>query len=464
MKQRLYAGFWLTLLAMMLSGCVSRPVPQTPLADQSLMPERWQQPFVTGSTYQSLFDLVEDPQLEALVRLAMQQNAGLQQLALQLQEAGLLVEQQRAAKRPQVNAKLESARQNSPSDSGLKIANNYSLGLNVSWELDVWRRLADAEAAAQYDEAALLADYQAARNSLAGEVLRKAIMIVYLQNEVVIEQQRLANLTLNEKFIKDRYQAGLGNLADLEAARSAAERTAAEIASKQQLLAESERRLAQLMGDPLLKKRSLPETLPQVSLTLAEMPAAIMTRRPDLQAALQRIQAADSQANVAYKNLLPSFSLAASWSKASNRPSRLLSSDPLWSLLGNLSAPLFQGGALRAQAESAQFSAERALWAYRERLLAATVEVEDKLGQEHSLAQQKRHLAQALKHATTTHDYYRQRYRQGLSTIFDLLIAQQNAFNLEIELLQNRFQRLTNRIDLALALGLGESSAAGDPQ
>jgi outer membrane protein TolC len=127
----------------------------------------------------------------------------------------------------------------------------------------------------------------------------------------------------------------------------------------------------------------------------------------------------------------------------------------VWNLLGNLTAPLFQGGRLRAGFNEQQLAAEQAYWKYREVLHNAILEVEGLLAQEQVLGLQTEHLRQALQHARNSETFYRQRYRQGLVDITDLLNAQQTAFDLDVQVLQVQLNRLSNRIDLGVALGLG---------
>jgi outer membrane protein TolC len=130
----------------------------------------------------------------------------------------------------------------------------------------------------------------------------------------------------------------------------------------------------------------------------------------------------------------------------------------LWNLLGSLSAPLFEGGKLRAQVEIAKLNAEQSFWSYQDTLLNAVNEVENALGQEHSLTQQQQYMDIALQSAERSYDNYLSKYQQGLVDILDLLTVQQQVYDLEATLAQIHFSLLTNRIDLGLALGLGVAS------
>jgi outer membrane protein TolC len=156
--------------------------------------------------------------------------------------------------------------------------------------------------------------------------------------------------------------------------------------------------------------------------------------------------------------MLPSFSLSASLTDIADSPSEALLTNPLWSILGDISAPLFQGGKLKSQAEIAELTTEQTFWVYQETLLNAVNEVENAAGQEYSLERQQEHLNDAFNSAKRSFTSYEEKYRQGLVDIFDLLTVQQQTYDIEAQLINATYQRLINRIDLGLALGLGVSA------
>lgn len=133
----------------------------------------------------------------------------------------------------------------------------------------------------------------------------------------------------------------------------------------------------------------------------------------------------------------------------------MLLSDPVWTLLGQLTAPLFQGGKLRAAAEIAELETAQSYEAYRETLLEAISEVENALSLEQSISHRENHIRTALASARNSLERYQESYRAGLVDILDLLSVQEKTFDLELQHDNLIFERLTNRIDLGLALGLG---------
>jgi outer membrane protein TolC len=197
------------------------------------------------------------------------------------------------------------------------------------------------------------------------------------------------------------------------------------------------------------------QSYPDVSLNMSDLPQQNLQRRPDLKAAYLAIEAADLNTSVAYKDMLPSISLSATLSETAASPSAALFGSPIWSLLAQITQPLYQGGQLKAAAEIAKLKTAQAYQDYRDTLLTAVNEVENTLGQERVLSQQVRHINEALVSSQKNLTQYEKKYRTGLVELNDLINAQTTAFDLEAQLDNLIYQHLSNRVDLGLALGLG---------
>jgi outer membrane protein TolC len=217
--------------------------------------------------------------------------------------------------------------------------------------------------------------------------------------------------------------------------------------------------LAVLLGrqNQSLNELNTQVNFPDVLLPLTTLPKQDLARRPDLQAAFYALKATEFEVDVAYKALLPSISLSASLSDNDSTPSQALFTNPLWSLLGQMTAPLFQGGALRAQIEDAKLTSANAWWQYRETLLTAVQETQNALDSETALSARISHTNVALANAERSVSTIEGQYRQGLADILDLLSVYETRFNLQAQAVELHAQKLQNRIDLGLALGLGVS-------
>ncbi len=404
----------------------------------------------TQQTTNLITDLVNVPELEQYLTTAFSANPSLQQSIVALKIAYAQEGLSFADQLPTVNANFSGEKTEGSDES-------YNADVTVSWELDLWQRLADVSAASRKDVAASKASLQNATNLLAANIMRGWLEISVNQQLLDIEQRRLAILENNETLVLDRYQVGLGTLEELDNAKTSAASTRATVAQYQENLAQSKRSLLLLTGELNTKVTdvNVAQAFPEVLNPLENMSVQNLAGRPDLQQAFFNIEAESLRTDAAYKAMLPSFSLSASLKDMAETPSEALFANPLWSALGQVSAPLFQGGRLKTNAEIAELTTEQSYWAYQETLLTAVNEVENAIGQEGSLAEQQQHLQASLSSAKRSVVSYEEKYRQGLVDIFDLLTVQQQAYDVESQLSNTTYQRLLNRIDLGLALGLG---------
>jgi len=436
----------LVLIAATVVGCSNTGVNYQQNADSELAAtNQWQYQQQDAVEITQLTQLIAMPELTNLVEQAMLQNPSLQQTAIALQIAYAQRGVTTSGRIPQVNAGFNAT--NSDADE------SYQTDVSVSWELDLWQKMSDEVQAADMDIISSQASYQGARDALAANIMRNWLQINLQQQLINIETSRLTVLENNESFILSRYRSGLGALEELDNARTSSAQTRATLAEQQETLAKNQRDLGLLLGQTTGIKAS--SEFPSVLQPLVRLPEQDLGRRPDLQAAYSEIRAAQYRTDVAYKALLPSISLSASLTDIANSPSDALLTSPAWSLLGQLTAPIFQGGKLRSEIEIAELTTEQTFWAYQETLLIAVNEVDNALGQERSLQRQQQHLNDALSSAKRSEVNYQTKYRQGLVDILDLLTVQQQTFDLQSQLSQATYNRLVNRIDLGLALGLG---------
>jgi len=332
---------------------------------------------------------------------------------------------------------------------------SYSGSLTVSWQLDLWQKLADTSKAAAMDEAGQQELLIEARDSLAAQVMKEWLGLIADQHAIKIEEKRLEILEQNEGHILQRYRNGIGSLEDLDSARSSTAVSKATLEEYQENLAQAQRTLKTLLGRTGTDSIIVPESYPAVITPLADLPEQTLARRPDLKAAFFAIEAADVRTTVAYKDLLPTISLKAALEDLSDSPESMLLSDPVWTLLGQLTAPLFQGGSLRAAAEIAELETAQYYQIYRKTLLDAINEVENGLSLEQSLTRRQQHIKSSLTSARNSLLRYQENYKAGLVDILDLLTVQAKTFDIAAQLDNLIYERLINRIELGLALGLG---------
>ena len=191
----------------------------------------------------------------------------------------------------------------------------------------------------------------------------------------------------------------------------------------------------------------------------AGMPAEILSRRPDLVAAEQRLFATGATLAQAKASLYPRISLTGSTGTATSDLSELLSGGSfVWSIAANLTQPIFQGGRLRNNVRLQQANRKAAGEAFRSTMLKAMGEVENALDAGQQLAAMDEALGAVYEQSQAAAQVSQERYERGLGSIIMLLEARRRAIDAESRWRTVRRRQLENRINLHLALGGGFES------
>ena len=166
--------------------------------------------------------------------------------------------------------------------------------------------------------------------------------------------------------------------------------------------------------------------------------------------------AAQARISVARADLLPRISLTAATGTSTDALRSLIDgSFGVWSLVGNVVQPLWQGGRLRAEVKGAEARGAEVLAQYATLALGAYAEVETALAAEEYLRERVGHLMESVQQARAAERLADERYRAGLEDYITVLDSQRSAVNAEGELIGIRRLRLENRVDLYLSLGGG---------
>lgn len=394
-----------------------------------------------------LNDLFNDSAVDTLLKRAFAHNPSFQQTVLALDIKRAQLKQTTASQRPKISADLSSTKKENADI-------NYNSSLTVSWQVDLWGKLKDSTNAAEFDLAEQEMLVQSARDSLGADILRSWLELIYLKRDVAIQERRIATLEKNEIFILQRYRSGLGLSADLDSAQLSTKIAHATLTANQQEFSQKSRNLNLLIGQLSKMMITIPNEYPNVVIAAANLPEQTLGQRPDLKASYLAILASESRTAVAYKDLLPSFNLQMMLENTASTVRDSLFVSPLWSLLGQLTAPLYQGGELQAKADIAEIETAIAYQAYKEKLLTAVIEIENYSEQEQSLQIQLVHLKKAKQRADNNLKNYQKSYRTGLVSMLDLLTVQQQTFDVDAQINDTIFSLLSNRINLGLALAL----------
>ena len=402
----------------------------------------------------------KDETLSAMVDEALTFNADLQAAALRVERAGGYLTVAGAALLPQVGAYGTGSGATSNSTSGLN-----GLWVSASLELDIWGRVRYGQAAAQADAEALAADYAYARQSLAAMVAKGWFVATEagLQRAIVQDMVRSSESLLG--LAQDRLRVGNGTEQDVAVAR-------ANVGPYRDMLRQADLSREQALRALELLLGRYPSAELAVAQNLSAMPAPVpvglpselLERRPDVVAAERRVAAAFNRIGEAQAARLPRISLTAGISSISSDVIVLQDRDnPAWGLGVNLLAPIYQGGALRAQVDIRTTEQKLAVAAYASAGQRAFGEVENALAAEFALNDREAILQANVRDNERALELAQAQFRVGSA---DRRAVEQRQLALQsarTSLLRVQTERLAQRVNLHLALGGDFSDTTAGP-
>jgi outer membrane protein, multidrug efflux system len=360
---------------------------------------------------------------------------------------------------PDLNLNLFTSRTETPvpgSDDSTRVDITTS-ELVTTWEADVWGRVLDRTRARFADSRAANADLAGARLSIAGQTARAWIDLVQFRQLLALADEDLAQRERALEITDRRYAAGVASALAVRTARSQVASAKAQQAAAQDALLIASRRLQTLVArypdGTLRTDAELPALAP---ITAAGAPTDLLARRPDVAAAEARLDAAGLRTSEARKALLPRFTISASAAGSGDGLRDVTDVDSLVTqVVAGLALPLFNGGALRAEARASAADARVAAANYVETAIAAWREVEETLSADASFAVRESELAKAADEAREAQLLAERQYSSGLVTIFELIDAYSRRIDAERGLIQARASRASNRVTYHVALGGG---------
>lgn len=447
-----------------------------------------------------------DPDLNAVVATALRDNLDLAQGESRIDRARALVRQARAVQFPQANLLVDGDRRwtrevhrDTPGSDPLGTVNQvtdivnmvadivqgtpslsvpagpdrepprnsyfgaYSVGLSLSWEADLWGRLRDAKRSQREQLVALGFEYDALRLFLSAQVAETYYQIVEQNQLLALLEDQLELAATFLDLIELRFLQGDASAVDVLQQRGQLAEIEAEIPIARSQLGLLENRLDVLMGLP-------PDGVDRVRTDTAELPTTddfpaigvplgLLVHRPDLLAAQRRVVAQDYEIAVAIAERLPQLTLNGSFTYTDPTGANTLVALGAASLF----QPLLDWGLRKAQVDAARAVFEESLLAFSQNYLIAIEEVETTLWQE----ARQRELIDATVNLenilSRTVDETRSRYSLGVTDYLPVLTALQDLQRVQRELIQQRRNLVSFRIQLYRAIG-GPTSARPAPE
>ena len=454
-------GWSIAVLATVLAGCGTAPsqeqveqdVDQAVQQQAPAAPTEWGAAAGAGTVQAGWIESFNDPALTALVIEAQTNNRDLAAAAANVDRAWALARQAGAALAPNIGLSTDvgvTGRADSSSST-----TNLSLGLQVSWEADVWGRLRSGQRGAVASAQAVEADYRFAQYSLAAATAKAYFTAIEAKVQTGIARETVEILEETQRIVNVKYDNGMASAQDVSLARSdlatARERLTTVGGSYRDAVRALEALLGRYPGADLEVRESLPAVPPPPP---TGVPSELLERRPDIVAAERRVAAAFNATAQSRAARLPTVGLTGELGGASGSLSDLL--DPAnvaWRLGANLLAPIFDGGRRREAVEIATAEQEQALAAYGQAALNAFSELETSLDQGVVVAQRAIDLEEAALEAKKAFRIASLRYEEGEEDLLSVLTIQQRVISTRSALSSVERLLLEQRINLSLALG-----------
>jgi outer membrane protein, multidrug efflux system len=459
--------------AVLLAGCASPPVAEPPSAPSSL-PAAWQAPLPHGGMAQDLalwWAQFNDPLLPELIAAAQAASPTLASAKARIERARATLTSAGAGAWPRLDAvgSASSGKQ----QPGQARVDSLSLGLQTSWEIDLFGAVAAGRNAAQARLEAAEAGWHDARVSLAADLAVQYTNLRACEAQAQQSDGDAASRAQTAQLTEQSAKSGFTAPADAALVRAGAAQARSQAVAQRAQCQTLIKTLVELtdLPEPTLRQRldSRNARLPQPApIAVAALPAELLNQRPDLADAARAVVAAAADRAQSRARQLPQLSLSGSLAAAQLRSGGFTSEGSTWSLGPVvLTLPVFDAGARSAATAAAQASYDEAVALYRGQLRRALREVETSLVALDATASREADAQSAARDFEASLLATQARQRGGLASLLDLEAARRNALQAQSALIGLQQERATAWINLYRALGGGwkatQTTAAAKP-
>jgi multidrug efflux system outer membrane protein len=462
-------GLTLTLGAMLtLTGCstmapkYARPEAPVPAAWPTgpAYQDAAQGPAMADLAWQEFFI---DPQLSKVIASALDNNRDLRLAALNIERSQAQYRIQRSELFPAVNAGAGFSAQrisSNQSGSGRGItSHSYDVGLGMSaYEIDLFGRIRSLKDQALEQ---FLATGQARRSvqiSLIAEVANNYLSLAADRESLRIARDTLTSQESSYNLTKNRFDAGVVSALDVSRAQSIVDAARVDIGRFTTLVAQDLNALQLVVGAPV-PAELLPGGLGPVT-ALKEiapgLPSTVLQRRPDILDAEHQLMAANANIGAARAAFFPRITLTSAVGLSSGQLANLFSGGAgVWSFLPQISVPIFNAGANKANLKVAEVDRDIFLTRYERSIQVAFREVADALADYGTVGEQLAAQQSLVNASAESHRLSDARYLGGVESYLSVLDSQRALYAAQQNLVTLRLSRLSNLVTLYKVLGGG---------
>ena len=395
-----------------------------------------------------------DSELNRLIKLALERNNSLIAAGFKLKQAQLQAGLASNNQMPSLSGSASSSASRSLGSSSVTSRSN-NVGVSVSYELDLWGKLARVTDQKTWETQATEQDLRSTQYSMAASVARLYWQLGYLNERIALGEASTAYAQKTLALINVQFRAGA--VSQLEVV-GAEKNVSSQQSAQADLIDQREqaRNALAILFDAAPTQRIAPEPqhLPRTAMPELAMglPAELLARRPDLSAAELRLRSTMASVDVARASFYPSFTLTGSVNGSNSHLSRILS-DPVGALALNLALPFLNWNENQLTLNVSKAAYGQAVAEFRQTMYAALGDVENALSARALYDTKTAQLQQQQVLAKRAAHLYEVRYRAGAASLKEWLDAQEDDRQAQINALANRYNAYNNQATLYLALG-----------
>lgn len=408
--------------------------------------------------------IFNDKNLNNLVSKALKNNTDLKISFLRFEQAAQTLGINRSDLLPKLNASGAATRAKTPKNASAldssSINNSFSLGLNLSYELDLWGKYRDSYSAASKAYEASIFDFETARLSLISNVVKLYFNTINLNNQVEILEQTVEDYTASYELKNAQYRVGAISEYELYNYKAQLESAKAQLVSLIASRDNNNRALMILVSSDFNDILYATSAYTKIENFKVELPqgisSEILLQRPDIRAALSRLEQRNYLVGVARSAYLPSISLTGLLGFQSTDLSKLVQgSSVAWNGGASAVMPIFRWGETTYNVNLAKLAKDEAYLNYESVLKTAFGEVRSALVQRESAFLNEKNYADLLDSQEKIYKLAQIRYNNGSSSLTDLLTARQSYLNAKLSYESSVYTLLSSVVDVIKAFGGG---------
>lgn len=463
MTRRFTIAFLLLTTACSLAPDYERPAMPVPAAYKESSDWATAQPELADAQRGPWWKLYNDPILDGLEDKATNANQDLAAAVARYDEARGASDVARADLFPQLNASGAAQRQryskNIADVRQSKPFNDYQVGGDLSWELDLWGRLRNMAKAGKKRADASAADLAAMDLEIHTEMATTYFSLRGADKAQTVLDEAVASYAHALKITQNRHDGGAAAGGDVDQAATQLHNAETLAADNRLNRAQLEHALALLAGEMPSSFTVAPMAsyiLDHTPVVATGLPSQLLEQRPDIAAAAYRVAAANADIGVARAAYFPTVTLGLMGGFESAATHNLFNApSEFWGIGPSFTAPLFDGGRIEGLSDEAKAARNEAVANYRSTVLSAFGQVEDSLAANRELTQEVKTQNAAAKSAGGALTQAQNLYSGGLTTYLDVVVAQNIALQAQLDDANIAVRRVNASVDLIRALGGG---------